>query len=428
MKIVLTTFGSFGDLHPYIAVGIGLRARGHQVTIATSPFYKDKVETEGLNFHPVRPDLTDFGDPDELMRLAMDLRTGTEYFVKKIATPFLRATYEDLSAAVKDADLLVTHPATYAGPLLAEKLGLNWASSVLQPLGFLSTYDPPVLPPVSPLVALLPKLRGLGPSFHKRLYGLMRARVAGWSAPIRQFRADLGLPPSLTEPMIEGQHAPHLVLALFSAELGAPQPDWPPSTVQTGFPFYDKLAGDSAMPADLSAFLDAGPPPLVFTLGTAAVMDAGDFYTQSIEAAKLLNRRAVLLIGRDPRNRPHTPLSVDIFAAEYAPFSELFMRACALVHQGGVGTTGQAMRAGRPMLVMPYSHDQPDNAARVTRLGIGRTLSRDRYTAQSAAHELRELLETPSYAEKAVRIGQRVQAENGVQSACDALEARLRTK
>ena len=426
MKIVLTTFGSFGDLHPYIAIGIGLKQRGHQVTIATSPFYRDKIETEGLTFHAVRPDLTDFGDPDEIMRLAMDLRTGTEYFVKKIATPFLRQTYEDLSAAAAGADLLLTHPATYAGPLVAEKLNLNWASSVLQPLGFLSAYDPPVLPPVSPLVAFLPRLRGLGPNFHKRLYGLMRGRVAEWSAPIRRFRADLGLPPTSADPMIEGQHAPGLVLALFSPLLGPPQPDWPPHTVQTGFPFYDKLAGDKAMPPDLAAFLDAGPPPIVFTLGTAAVMDAGDFYTHSIEAAQILKRRAVLLIGRDPRNRPAIPLPPDIFAAEYAPFSELFPRACAIVHQGGVGTTGQAMRAGRPSLVMPYSHDQPDNAARVTRLGIGRALARDRYTAYTAAREIRALLDSPAYADKARRIGQQVQTENGVQSACDALEAKLR--
>ena len=372
--------------------------------IATSPFYRDKVETEGLTFHAVRPDLTDFGDPDEVMRLAMDLRTGTEYFVKKIATPFLRQSYEDLEqGAVEGADLLVTHPATYAGPLVAEKRGLNWASSVLQPLGFLSAYDPPVLPPVSSLVAFLPRLRRLGPAFHKRLYGLMRGRVAAWSAPIRRFRADLGLPPTTADPMIEGQHAPGLVLALFSPLLGASQPDWPPHTVQTGFPFYDKLAGDKAMPPDLIAFLDAGPPPIVFTLGTAAVMDAGDFYTHSIQAAQLLKHRAVLLIGRDPRNRPIAPLPPDIFAAEYAPFSELFPRACAIVHQGGVGTTGQAMRAGRPSLVMPYSHDQPDNAARVTRLGIGRTLARDRYTAQSAARESARPARNPVLCRKSAR-------------------------
>ena len=210
--------------------------------------------------------------------------------------------------------------------------------------------------------------------------------------------------------------------------LGAPQPDWPPHSVQTGFPFYDKLEAGKGMPPELESFLASGPPPLVFTLGTSAVMDAGDFYAHSAQAATRLSRRVVLLIGRDPRNRPTTPLPTDICAAEYAPYSELFSRAAAIVHQGGVGTTGQAMRAGKPMIVMPYSHDQPDNAARMTRLGIGRTLARDRYNPATAERELRALLDTPAYAQKAAAVGQEVQAENGVRSACDALETLLRDK
>ena len=173
----------------------------------------------------------------------------------------------------------------------------------------------------------------------------------------------------------------------------------------------------------MTAFLKASPPPIVFTLGSSAVMDAGAFYTHSAQAAVALGKRAILLIGRDPRNRPATPLPDTILAAEYAPYSQLFPCASLIVHQGGVGTTGQAMRAGKPMLIMPYSHDQPDHAARVTRMGIGRTISRDRYTVESALRELRALLETPAYAQKAAQVGAQVSAENGVEAACDALEA-----
>jgi rhamnosyltransferase subunit B len=426
MKIVLTTFGSFGDLHPYIAIGLGLRARGHDVTLATSPFYREKVETEKLGFHPMRPDLSDFGDPDEVMRKAMDLRGGVEYFVTQIAMPFLRESYEDLSAATRGADLLVTQGAVYAAPLVVEKQRLNWVSTMLQPIGFTSAYDPPVFPAVNPIVGLLPRLRGLGPGFHKKLYAQMRRQIAHWGAPIHHLRGELSLPPVQNDPIMDA-HSPQLVLALFSPLLGAPQPDWPANAVQTGFPFYDKLEAGRGMPAELTAFLAAGPPPLVFTLGTAAVMDAGDFYRISAQAAVQLQRRAVLLIGRDPRNRPVSPLPDGIIAVEYAPFSELFPCACALVHQGGVGTTGQAMRAGKPMLVMPYSHDQPDNAARVTRRGIGRTISRDRYTVTAAVRELRALLDTPAYAQRAMMIGQQAQAEDGVRAACDAIEARFKT-
>ncbi len=209
----------------------------------------------------MRPDLLDFGDPEDVIRKAMDLKTGTEYFVKEIATPYLRESYADLTEAVKGADLLVTQGAVYAGPLVAAKLGVNWCSTVLQPLGFISAYDPPVFPPVDPIVALLPRLRKLGPGFHRALKRLMSAKLASWSAPIREFRAELGLPPTEGDPLLDGQHSPQLVLALFSPLLAAPQPDWPPHTVQTGFPFYDRLEAGQDMPPELAAFLESRPAP-----------------------------------------------------------------------------------------------------------------------------------------------------------------------
>ena len=130
----------------------------------------------------------------------------------------------------------------------------------------------------------------------------------------------------------------------------------------------------------------------------------------------------MLLVGRDTGNRPAS-LPEGVIAVEYAPFAALFPRAAAVVHQGGVGTTGQAMRAGRPMLVMPFAHDQPDNAERVRRLGIARTIPRHRYGAAAAARELGTLLDDPGYSERAASVGERVRREDGVASACDALEA-----
>jgi rhamnosyltransferase subunit B len=168
--------------------------------------------------------------------------------------------------------------------------------------------------------------------------------------------------------------------------------------------------------------LDAGEPPIVFTLGSAAVMAPGQFYEESITAARTLNRRAVLLIGK---NAPPAQLPDSMIAVNYAPYSQIFPRACAIAHQGGIGTTAQALRAGRPTLVMPYSIDQPDNAARVRRLGTSRTISRQQYSASRVAKELSKLIETPSYAIKAAEVGQIVRAENGVEVACNAIERLL---
>ena len=114
-----------------------------------------------------------------------------------------------------------------------------------------------------------------------------------------------------------------------------------------------------------------------------------------------------------------------MIACDYAPFSELFPRAAVIVHAGGVGTTGLAMRSGRPMLVVPYAHDQFDNAARVARVGIARTIPRRRYTPTRVAAELRQLLDNPMYAERTSEIGERIRQEDGVRAACDAIEALL---
>ncbi len=204
--------------------------------------------------------------------------------------------------------------------------------------------------------------------------------------------------------------------------MGQPQPDWPTNTVSAGFAFYDGSEDRAKLTPQLEQFLNAGEPPIVFTLGSAAVMAPGRFYEESIEAAKLLNRRAVLLIGK---NLPPKNLSENVIAVSYAPYSQIFGRACAIVHQGGIGTTAQALRAGRPTLVMPYSHDQPDNAARVEHLGISRTIPRQSYSSVRVAKKLRELLENPNYAAKATKIASIIQAEDGVKVACDAIEKQL---
>lgn len=412
-RIVLTTFGSLGDLHPYLAVARGLKERGHDPVIATSEAYRGKAEALGLTFRPLRPDMPDLNTEKELVRRVMDLRTGPEVVVRELAMPALRPSYEDLMVASEGADLLVSHPLTFATRLVAEKRGLPWASSLLAPIGFFSTADPPVIP----ALWFLARLRFLGPTLYRPLYALARLRMRTWSEPWHRLRAELGLPAIRDEPLMEGQHSPWLTLALFSRLLADKQPDWPQQTEVTGFPFLDQGVG---LPDGLARFLDDGPPPVVFTLGSSAVHDAGPFYQHSAEAAARLGVRAVLLVGSDARNRPASlPPGVGVF--DYAPYSALFPRASAIVHQGGVGTTAEAMRSGRPMIVMPYAHDQPDNAARMERLGIARVVPRARYTAARAADELRRLL-AGRYATRASEVGRQVRSEDGVATACAALE------
>jgi rhamnosyltransferase subunit B len=416
-RIVVTTIGSFGDLHPKIAIALELRKRGHTVVFATHKEYQTKIEALGFEFHRMRPDNTALNDPQEMARM-MDLKTGTEYVIKDWVCANLRETYADLTESAKDADFIITGEGVVAARLVAEKLGIPWAFVVLQPASFLSVYDPSVLP----VLPFLAKLRGLGAIANRGIVQLSKILSKSWAEPIHQLRRELNLPTLTGNPFIDDKYSPYLVLAMFSPAFAKPQPDWAASTVLTGFAFYDGSESGEKLAPELQQFLNSGKPPIVFTLGSAAVLSPGNFYQESIQAAKLLNHRAILLMGKNP---PPENLSADIIAVSNAPYSQIFPRACAIVHQGGIGTTAQALRAGRPTLVMPYSHDQPDNAARVERLGTSQTIARKQYSAVRVAKKLSELLENPNYAAKATEIEKIVQAENGVVIACDAIEHQL---
>lgn len=419
-RFLLTTFGSLGDLHPYIAVAINLRDRGHSVTIGTSEIYRSKVEQEGLGFRPLRPDFEAMLENPERMERAFHPRTGPEYIFRHVMMPAIEQMYEDTLAAARDADFLVGHSIAFATPTVAEVLRKPWVSAVLQPSLFLSARDPPAISGAPALTSLHP----LGPFFWKPFLQLVRRVARSWGAPLNTLRLGLGLK-ALRHPVLDGMFSPMGTHAWFSPILAQPQPDWPARVTLTGFPFYDRLNPEDSpeLSPELDRFLNAGPPPVVFTLGSSAVFAAGEFFHESIAAAKKANLRAILLIGRDPRNAPREKLPPEMIAAEYARFSQLLPHAAATVHQGGVGTTAQALRAGRPTLIVPWSFDQPDNALRVARLGCGRTLARSRYRAPRVAAELRALLDNPGYRQAARQAAAGLARENGAAAAADALEA-----
>jgi rhamnosyltransferase subunit B len=415
MRIVFSTFGTFGDVNPLIALALELKRGGHTPVLAAPSMFGEKVQPLGIEFVAVRPNQ----DPNDkrMVEMIWDIKKGTERGLREFLFPAIRDSYQDLLEAVQGADLLVTGELSYAGPIIAEKTGIPWASYVLAPLSFFSGYDPPVLPPYPTLA----KVQSLVPGVGHLIPRFARLVTRHWAEPIYKLRRDLGLPDG-ENPIFDAKHSKRLVLALYSRVLGDPQPDWPPSARITGFAFYDGDAGNMNLAPELESFLADGPPPLVFTLGSAAVMAAGDFYEVSAKTADLLGQRAVLLTGNDPQNIPKGPLSNNICIARYAPYSQIFPRASVIIHQGGVGTTAQALKAGRPMLVMPYSHDQPDNARRVKHLGVAQVIQRKEYRPEAAARKIKALLEDATCSERAAEVARVVTEEDGVRTACDALE------
>ena len=400
-RIVINTYGSSGDLNPFLAIGRALQALGHHVVIATDDFSRVYVESADLEFYTVRRSFL----------YANEMTTANNLQSYNIGN-----SYCDLLAAVRWADLLITHQFAFAGSIVAARTGIHWVSVALYPFTLASDYEQ--------------LLFGTSPSNHPVIataYKLNLNLTRQWSRYLTKeaqwLRKKLDLPPGKNI-LFEDHHSPDLILALFSSVFATRQSGWPPQTRITGFPFDDELISGGGLPHKLARFLDDGPPPIVFTLGSDSIYDTGSFYVESVVAANLLGRRAILL---GPGIPSHTlPNNANVISVEYAPYGELFSRAAAVVHHGGIGTIALAMRAGRPMLMLPgFAIDQPDNAVRATNLGVARMLTRYEYNAFSAAAELAHLLNDPSYVEKAVEIRRVVRSEDGVGAACDEIQQYL---
>ena len=417
-RIVFAAFGSLGDLHPYIAIARELKRRGHRPLIATFDGYREAVETAGVEFVAMRPSMSEFGDFSAVMERLVDPWNGPKHLINMFMS-HVRESYEDLAGAAAGADLLITHPIAFAGPLLAQKEGLQWASTVLSPLSLFSAIDPPLFP----AAAWLQDVRRLGVTPYRMVFQIPRLMMRRWERPLYALREELGLPSPGPIAQMEGQYSPQLNLALFSRLLAAPQPDWPANTMVCGFPRYDGPRPDAATQGAFDAFLSAGEPPIVFALGSSAVMVAGDFWNHAIETARRLKRRAILITGKPPEELGALPPAIKAF--QYLPYSSVFPRAAANVHSGGIGTLAQALVAGRPQLVVPVAFDQPDNAQRVVHLGVARSVPFQEATAGGMVLELERLLAAPGYAARAAAAGERIVTEDATGAACGALERLL---
>jgi UDP:flavonoid glycosyltransferase YjiC (YdhE family) len=230
-------------------------------------------------------------------------------------------------------------------------------------------------------------------------------------------RARVGLPPT-RRVFDQAIHSPLLTVGLWPDWFAPPQPDYPPFFKLTGFPLFD-APGAQPMPEDLSDFLAAGEPPIAFTPGSANVHGRA-FFQAGVDAVRRLGRRA-LLLTRFPEQVPaHLPPGVR--HVPFAPFTQHLPKCAALVHHGGIGTTSAALAAGIPQLIMPLSHDQPDNAARVVRLGAGDRLMPNRFTGKRVAEVLNRLLRSPQVKRNAAEAARRCADHDALAQTADLIE------
>lgn len=408
MNIVLITFGSAGDVHPFVGLGTGLKERGHRVTVVTNEFFEPVVREAGLEFSPLgtrEAYLSLVSNPDIWHPLK-----GFKILLKDAFLPLARPVYDLLSGLNPRETVVVSSFYSFGARVAYEKLKFPFVSVHLQPACFTSAHKPAA---GMPMPAWLPV-------WSKRmiLNTLEKVFIDPMVAPtINPLLAELGLPKAQRF-LSTWVHSPQKVIGLFPEWFASPQPDWPPQTELAGFYSYDRK-GQKTVAKETERFLDVGEPPIIFTHGTANT-HSNQFFKESIAAAGLLGRRALLLTSH--RNVLPAQLPDGVAHCDYLPFSTVLPRAAAIVHHGGIGTAAQAMAAGVPQLVVPMAFDQPDNAARLERLGVGTFLCPAKYRSNRAAQKLEQLLGNRQVKDNCSAISAKIDFRRALDAVCAAIE------
>jgi sterol 3beta-glucosyltransferase len=423
MRVTITTSGSRGDVQPYVALGLGLRPEGHEVTVAAPGDFRGPVRSRGLGFFPI------CGDPLETTGRMLEGGGGLKNFAKnagRALRPVLAEMLRGYREACEDADAIVYTPVGFFGHTLAGALGLPRFGAAVQPIFNPTRHFPS---------AFVPQLFGVG---HGPLLPVSRlynrashaaTEQALWHAirkPVNDaVREVLGTRPyAFSGPFGELRRGKEPGVFGWSPSLLPKPPDWRPEVEVTGFWFVPPDEGWRPPPG-LVDFLEEGPPPI--SVGFGSMLGAGgkplERLTETVLAAlERTRQRAVLLTGWGNLGATGG-LPEGVFAIEEAPHDWLFPRVAAAVHHGGAGTTAASLRAGVPTVTVPFFTDQPFWGSRVARLGVGpEPVPRKRLSAERLAVAMDRAVGDEGMRLRARRVGGRIRSEDGVRRAAEAFQ------
>ena len=410
LHVLLPTIGSAGDVHPILELGCALVRRGHQATLITNPFFEEQILDSGLGFIPM-------GTLDEVESILNDQRLwdpirAFQFIAERAIVPYISRLYDIIERARTPGTVVVASAMCFGALIAHEKFGVPLATVLLQPALLRSVFGASMQGRI---------YLGAGtPELVKRSVFWLLDRFIGDPAlapAINSFRAGVGLAP-ISRVLQTYLYSPQLVLGLFPEWFAPHQPDWPPNTHLTGFVLHDASAR-YPVPAEVEHFLAAGPPPIVFTPGSAA-STLKRFFEESVDACRITGHRA-MLVTNFPEQLPAS-LPPGVRAFPYLPFSKILPRCSALVYPGGIGTMAQAIQAGIPHLVVPHAHDQPDNALRLRRLGLGLSIYPERYSAKRAARLLNQLLLSNEFRDRCAPYSAKIDSQAAVERAASLIE------
>jgi sterol 3beta-glucosyltransferase len=413
-NILIATFGTRGDIQPFIALGKGLEAAGYDVAVCTSEGYKAFVEEHGLRYI--------FMD-NELLQLSQEALGqtsgigGTFKIIKKMGPAIRRSMVDEWSAAQAfQPDLILYHPKCLGSLHVAEKLRIPAVMSL--PLPF---YTPTREFPV-PFLSNV-QLGGWVNRLTYRLIGLSTVMHAG---TINDFRTkSLGMAPvgRLADLLVRSDGTPVTVLYPYSPHVLPVPNDFPPHVHVTGYWFLDRPADWQPEP-ELLRFLRAGPPPVYIGFGSIGASKGEERARIVLDALQKSGQRGVLASGWGGLKASGLPPSV--YMLESAPHDWLFPQVAAVVHHGGAGTTAAGLRAGKPTIISPFMADQPFWGNLVYQLGVGpKPIPQKRLTEGGLAEAIRTAVQDETMKRRAAELGEQIRAEDGVARAVEVIGAAL---
>lgn len=411
-KIAINSAGSLGDLNPLTLLAVELKARGHDIVFISLESYRQRIEAFGLHFEPTRPDLS----PDDaaLARKIMDPENGIQFLLKEICIPNLRANYEDVSKASSGADLIISGSLAFVVYLVHQKQKLPWISVALQPGLFMSTYE-------FPIIAHLPGLARFTSRsvwFNRLFLRGVRYLLDSWSRQWLSLCDELQVPRANV--VLDAQFSPHLQLAAYSPVFSGKQPDWPTHRKHVGF--LQPKPEEHTLSTGTERYLNSGVSPIIFTLGSTAVLIGEPFFDIALTFAKETGQRTMLVCGNlAPQFRERAMAHPHIHVSDREPYSALFPRGRAIIHQGGVGTTGETLRAGVPSLLVPFGADQYDNGHHVIRMGCGKSVPMKHFNLENLKSALSNIL-TENVIARAKEVSKILLKENGIKTAANEVE------
>ncbi|MFC7403626.1 glycosyltransferase [Georgenia alba] len=414
MRVLITSFGTRGDIQPYVALAASLRGAGHEVTLAVPEAFRALARSAvaDAGFVPAGSALLNLVQ-DEMP--TMRGPRGTVRLLGRMRSAMRRHMVDQWRAARSaEPDLIVYHPKTLAAPHIAERLGVPGVLSLPIPL----------MTPTGQFPAPFGLGRTLGTRLNRASYLFRYAGNAMYGRMINEFRHRIGLRSAswFADPLRAPDGAPVPVLYPFSRHVAPVPADYPPSVHVTGYWFLPH--DDGWRPAPLLAdFLAAGERPVYVGFGSMGFGMGADERRDAVLSALRTNRlRGVVATGWGGLTAGDAP-SDDVLVVDEVPHDWLFPRVRAVVHHGGAGSTGAGLRAGRPTLICPFLADQPFWGLRVHEIGAGPPPLSSWRLGAGLAERLGRLVGEPSYRRRAAEIGERIRAEDGTAEAVCVLES-----